>query len=114
MEEWLRTGAFIGSILTSIIATGASFVFWASKRSRRVRLEQYLKAKKEKSPNELFSVTRLMADLGMTEAEIFSASVASRHVARGFVRPPDGVCHGGFVPISRRTRRTEGDFGRTF
>ena len=82
MEEWLRTGAFIGSILTSIIATGASFVFWASKRSRRVRLEQYLKAKKEKSPNELFSVTRLMADLGMTEAEIFSASVASRHVAR--------------------------------
>ena len=82
MEEWLRIGAFIGSILTSIIATGASFVFWASKRSRRVRLEQYLKAKKEKSPNELFSVTRLMADLGMTEAEIFSASVASRHVAR--------------------------------
>ena len=82
MEEWLRIGAFIGSILTSIIATGASFVFWAAKRSRRVRLEQYLKAKKEKSPNELFSVTRLMADLGMTEAEIFSASVASRHVAR--------------------------------
>ena len=82
MEEWLRIGAFIGSILTSIIATGASLVFWAGKRSRRVRLEQYLKAKKEKSPNELFSVTRLMADLGMTEAEIFSASVASRHVAR--------------------------------
>jgi len=82
MEEWLRVGASIGSILTSIIASGASFVFWASKRSRRVRLEQYLKAKKEKSPNELFSVTRLMADLGMTEAEIFSASVASRHVAR--------------------------------
>jgi len=86
MEEWLRVGASIGSILTSIIASGASFVFWASKRSRRVRLEQYLKAKKEKSPNELFSVTRLMADLGMTEAEIFSASVASRHVARGFVK----------------------------
>jgi len=82
LEEWLRVGASIGSILTSIIASGASFVFWASKRSRRVRLEQYLKAKKEKSPNELFSVTRLMADLGMTEAEIFSASVASRHVAR--------------------------------
>ena len=82
MEDWLRIGAFIGSILTSIIATGASIVFWAGKRSRRVRLEQYLRAKKEKSPNELFSVTRLMADLGMTEAEIFSASVASRHVAR--------------------------------
>ena len=83
MEEWLRAGASIGSILTSIIAAGASFVFWASKRSRRVRLEQYLKAKKEKSPNELFSVTRLMADLGMTEAEIFAASFASRHITRG-------------------------------
>ena len=82
MEEWLREGASIGSILTSIIAVGASLVYWAGKRSRRVRLEQYLKAKKEKSSNELFSVTRLMADLGMTEAEIFSASVASRHVAR--------------------------------
>ena len=82
MEEWLRTGAFIGSILTSIIASGASIVLWAGKRSKRVRLERYLKAKKEKSPTELFSVIRLMADLGMTEQEIFSASVASRHVAR--------------------------------
>jgi hypothetical protein len=58
----------------------------AGGRSRRVRLEQYLRAKKEKSPNELFSVTRLMADLGMTEAEVFSASVASRHVARAVRR----------------------------
>jgi hypothetical protein len=86
MEEWLRIGASIGSILTSIIAAGASLVYWAGKRSRRVRLENYLKAKKEKSPDEPFSVTRLMADLGMTEAEIFAASFASRHIARGIRR----------------------------
>lgn len=88
MEEWLRTGASIASILTSIIAAGASFAYWANKRSKRTRLESYLKAKKEKSPDEAFSVTRLMADLGMTEAEIFAASFASRHIARGVRRDP--------------------------
>jgi hypothetical protein len=86
MEEWLRVGASIASIVTSIIAAGASIVFWANKRSRRTRLETYLKAKRDESPDEPFSVTRLMADLGMTEAEIFAASVASRHVARGIRR----------------------------
>ena len=86
MEEWLRIGANIASILTSIIAAGASVVYWANKRSKRTRLERYLKAKKERSPDDAFSTTRLMADLGMTETEIFAASVASRHVARGIRR----------------------------
>jgi hypothetical protein len=86
MEEWLRMGASIASMLTSIIAAGAAVVYWANKRSRRTRLENYLRAKKHKSPDEPFSVTRLMADLGMTEAEIFAASVASRHIVRGVRR----------------------------
>ena len=86
MAEWLRIAANIASILTSIIAVAASVVYWMNKRSRRVRLESYLKAKKEKSPTEAFSVTRLMADLGMTEAEIFAASFASRHIVRGVRR----------------------------
>jgi aromatic ring hydroxylase len=80
VAEWLRIAANIASILTSIIAVAASVVYWMNKRSGRVRLESYLKAKKEKSPTEAFSVTRLMADLGMTEAEIFAASFASRHI----------------------------------
>lgn len=88
MAEWLRIAASIASILTSIIAAGASIIYWANKRSKRTRLESYLKAKKEKSPNEGFSVTRLMADLGMTEADVFAASLASRHVARGVRRDP--------------------------
>jgi hypothetical protein len=86
VEEWLRIAANIASILTSIIAAAAAVVYWLNKRSRRARLESYLKAKKEKSPTEAFSVTRLMADLGMTEAEIFAASFASRHVVRGIRR----------------------------
>ena len=86
MAEWLRIAASIASILTSIIAVAVSVVYWMNKRSRRVRLESYLKAKKEKSPTEAFSVTRLMADLGMTEAEIFAASFTSRHIVRGVRR----------------------------
>ena len=86
MAEWLRIAANIASILTSIVAVAASIVYWVNGRSRRVRLESYLKAKKEKSSTEAFSVTRLMADLGMTEAEIFAASFASRHIVRGVRR----------------------------
>jgi hypothetical protein len=84
--EWLRIAANIASILISIIAAAAAVVYWVNRRSRRARFESYLKAKKEKSPTEAFSVTRLMADLGMTEAEIFAASFASRHVVRGIRR----------------------------
>jgi hypothetical protein len=88
MEEWLRIAANIASILTTMIAAAASIVFWANKRSRRTRLENYLKDEKQKSPDEAFSVPRLMADLGMTEAEIFAASFASRRVVRGIRRDP--------------------------
>ena len=85
MEEWLRIGAYVGSMLTSMIAAGASAVYWVDKRSKRRRLEDYLKGRRG-SPHEAFSKTRLMADLGMTEAEIFAASFASRHIARGVRR----------------------------
>jgi aromatic ring hydroxylase len=86
MGEWLRIAANIASILTTVIAATASILFWANKRSRRSRLERYLRDKKQTSPDEAFSVPRLMADLGMTEAEIFAASFASRHVVRGIRR----------------------------
>jgi hypothetical protein len=88
MEEGLRIAANIASILTTMLAAAASIVFWGNKRSRRTRLENYLKDKKQKSPDEAFSVTRLMADLGMTEAEIFAASFASRRIVRGIRRDP--------------------------
>jgi aromatic ring hydroxylase len=67
VEEWLRIAANIASILTSIIAAAASAVYWLNKQSWRARLESYRKAKKQRSPAEAFSATRLMADLGMTE-----------------------------------------------
>jgi hypothetical protein len=58
MEEWLshRRKHRLGP---DIIAAGASVVYWANKRSRRTRLENYLRAKKEKSPDEPFSVTSM-------------------------------------------------------
>ena len=108
MAEWLRIGANIASILTAVIAAGASIFYWASKRSKRIRLENYLKAKKERSPDEPFSITRLMADLGMTEAEIFAASFRKpSYCSRSSQRPRHGVCSGGVVSISRKSPRTD-------
>jgi hypothetical protein len=83
MREWLHILASVASILTSLIAAGASLYYWRSRRPKRLRLENYLKAEKAKDPNEFRSVTRLMAELGMTEAEILAASFSSRHIVRG-------------------------------
>src|SRR5215813_12821449 len=97
-------------MLTSMIAAGASAAYWADKRSKRRRLEDHLKARKERSPHEAFSATRLMADLGMTEAEIFAASFTSRHIVRVFAGTrPRGLqlrcCSG--IERSPRTRVNE-------
>jgi hypothetical protein len=89
MKEWLQMLASMASILTSIIAAGASLYYWASKRSTRLRLENYLKNEKAKDPKEFRSVTRLMAELGMAEAEILAASFSSRHVIRGVRVDPE-------------------------
>ena len=68
--------ANIASILTAVIAAGASAYFWCDQRRKRKRLEKYLKA----DPGRAHTVVHLMAKLGMTEAEILHASFASAHV----------------------------------
>lgn len=55
--------------------------YWCNARSKKKRLDQYLKAEREKNPNNhTHTVIHLMAKLGMTEAEILHASFASRHI----------------------------------
>jgi hypothetical protein len=65
-------GASIGSILTSIIASGFSFLL-AKQALKADPARTISESEKEQFPDEPYSVTRLMADLGMTEAEIFAA-----------------------------------------
>src|SRR5215813_6053314 len=83
MDDFLPVLANIASILTAMIAAGASAYLWMDRRSKRLRLEAYLKDEQAKNPQEFRSVTRLMAELGMTEAEILAASLSSRRVTRG-------------------------------
>jgi hypothetical protein len=83
VKEWLQMLASMASILTATIAAVASLYYSVNKRSKRLRLEKYLKIEKSKSPQEFRSTTRIMAELGMTEAEILAASFSSRHVKRG-------------------------------
>lgn len=68
--------ANVASILTALIAAGASVYLWSDQRRKRKRLEEYLKAKR----GHAHTVVHLMAKLGMTEAEIIHASFASSHV----------------------------------
>ncbi len=73
--------ANLASILTAVVAAGAAIYYWCDARSKKKRLEQYLKAEHEKNPNKhTHTVIHLMAELGMTEAEILHASFASRHI----------------------------------
>ena len=79
----LDDAANLASILTAVVATGAAVFYWFDRRSKRIRLEQYLKAKKStNSPEYIHSVIHLMAELGMTEAEILHASFVSRYIVR--------------------------------
>lgn len=68
--------ANVASILTALIAAGVSVYVWCDRRRKRMRLEEYLKAERGCA----HTVVHLMANLGMTEAEILHASFASSHV----------------------------------
>lgn len=63
--------ANVASILTALIAVGASLYLWCDRNRKRKRLEKYLKAERA------HTVVHLMAKLGMTEAEILHASFES-------------------------------------
>lgn len=68
--------ANVASILTALIAAGASVYLWSDRHGKRKRLEKYLKSERDRA----HTIVHLMAKLGLTEAEILHASFASSHV----------------------------------
>ena len=73
----------IASILTTIIAAMAAGYYFILRRSKRIKLEKYMKSKKlEKTGNFQHTALQLMAELGMTEAEVFHASADSPNIRR--------------------------------
>jgi hypothetical protein len=52
-----------------------------SRRDKRKRLEEYLRDERKKGRTAI-AVVHLVAELGMTEAEVLDASFRSRHIVR--------------------------------
>lgn len=79
--EYLEIVADVASILTAVVAGGAAIYVTCDAHTKRQRLEQYLKSEKQQNPNKhTHSIIHLMAELGMSEAELLHASFKSRHV----------------------------------
>jgi hypothetical protein len=83
----LETLANIASILTAITAVGASAYYYRNRRLRRTKLEAYLHSEKLKYPDKhTHTVLHLMAELGMTEEEVFRSVFDSSNIVRK-IRP---------------------------
>jgi hypothetical protein len=79
----LDTIADLASILTAVVAAGAALWYWLCNWTKRKRLEEYLRQESLNNPSKhTHTVLHLMAQLGLTESEVFSASFASRHIVR--------------------------------
>lgn len=73
--------ANLASILTAIVAAWAGGYYWYARCTKQKRLEAYLKSEKQINPDgKTHSIVHLMAELGMTEAEILEASFNSKHI----------------------------------
>ena len=79
----LGTIANVAAILTAIIAFFGYGAYLLDQRSKRTSLEKYLRAEKQGGTDRgQRSILHLMANVGMTEAEIIQASFRSKNISR--------------------------------
>lgn len=75
----------LASIATAVAAVGAwGYYLWTRWR-KRLRLERYLKDAKARAPEGKkgqHTIIHLMAECGMTEAEILDAAFRSKKISR--------------------------------
>lgn len=75
--------ANIAAILTAIIAVLGYGAYRWDQRKKRKKMEEYLKAEKDAGKGRgQRSLLHLMANVGMTEAELIQASFRSNHIER--------------------------------
>jgi hypothetical protein len=85
----LEITAHWAAILTAIVAAGAYAVYRWDTRSKRIQLENYLKAEKAAARDKgQRTILHLMAKLGLTEAEVLQASFGSKHTVRRIAADP--------------------------
>jgi hypothetical protein len=86
----LEIAANVSAILTAIAAMGAWLYLWRDRRTKQTRLEDFLRNELHANPDKHTHTTmHLMAELGMTEAEVFRSAFASKHVVRQIRKNPD-------------------------
>jgi hypothetical protein len=82
------TSHWVG-ILTALVVAGAYIVYRWGIHSKRIQLENYLKAETAAATNKgQRSILHLMAKLGLTEAEVLQASFGSKHIVRRLAVDP--------------------------
>ena len=82
-QDILEVGANFASIATAAVAVAVAAYYWCDREGKRKKLEAYLKAAKANRGEGKIgqkSIMHLMAQLRMTEAEIFNASFRSKHI----------------------------------
>lgn len=80
-EKLLGIASDWAAILTAIVASFAYGRYWLSQRARRRALETYLREEKLGAGDEgRRTVTHLMANLAMTEAEVLHAGFQSKRI----------------------------------
>lgn len=85
--DWLTNCANLASILTAAVAAWAWWSFGLDARKKKEKLERYLKDQKDKAKNlrddkGQKSLLHLVANVGLTEAEILHASFQSPYIKR--------------------------------
>jgi hypothetical protein len=90
-EKSLEVAANFAAVITACVALFAYCNYRWEQRGRRVRLERHLKEEKELGWDQgQRTVTHLMAQLGMTEAEVLHAAFQSDLVRRATVVDDQG------------------------
>jgi len=79
--SWFSILANIAAIFTAIIAAFGYGAYRWDQCKKRKKLEKYLKAEKSICKDQgQRSLLHLMANVGMTEAELIQASFRSKHI----------------------------------
>ena len=85
----LDIAANVAAILTALVAAGGYGLYRWDHYKKRQKLEAYLKAEKAlRADKGQRSILHLMAELGLTEAELLQASFRSRHISRRIAPDP--------------------------
>jgi hypothetical protein len=85
----LEITAHWAAILTALVAAGAYVLYRWEIHSKRIQLENFLKAEKTAARDKgQRTILHLMARLGLTEAEVLQASFGSKHIVRRIAAAP--------------------------